>query len=106
MGIERNRRILRRLALLVNLLVSSFLMAFEDTGRVEVEGFVVTANIKPPPSIIYRSGAGGEFEVELTVAPVKPGTELPMVQFEGPIRAVDADGRALAKPSRFRPGIY
>jgi hypothetical protein len=81
------------------------LVASADAGRVEVEGLIITAITKPPPSIIYQPGRGGEFEVELTVTS-KTGAELPIYQFEGPIRAVDADGKALSKPSRFRSGIY
>jgi hypothetical protein len=83
----------------------AFVFSFQDAGRVEVEGLIITASVKPPPSISYRPGSGGTFEVHLTVNS-KTGGELPIYQFEQPLHVVSAEGQALAKPSRFQPGIY
>lgn len=74
-----------------------------DSGRVEVEGLVISATAKPSPFSGFREDRGGELELEISIAP-KAGGRTPTYQFVGPIRIVAADNRTLSSPSRMGLG--
>src|SRR5687767_5148017 len=70
-----------------------------DGGRVEVEGVVVTAVIKPTRHSVKKLGGGADCELALTIA-AKDGGKTPNCVVVGPIKASGPDNRSLTLPSR------
>jgi len=76
----------------------------KDSGRVEVEGLVVTAVARPSRFGGIASGQGEEYEVEFTVEPKGGGARLTF-QIEDGVSVLDADGKTVSLAGRFGRGM-